>query len=316
MQKLFLVFFPSCLSHDTDSDRIEDLLMIMARAHARHAPSSRLPLSLAAFVVATMLCDWPCDLSSKTASTVVSALEGAAGMEHAMSLYRFPLSILARSPSPFPSPLPPHSPPPSPPLSPFTQTHPQAWADAYGLSADSLLPPSPLSLPPSLPPAPHLEDCAALTALRQQAEQRGERGELPPWADPQPAQEGVRGAQEGGAQGEVGLACCKRAASGEASGEFKASLTVGAEAGASASPPLPTCCTCVPQPPWVLRIGRQCSENWSGAEGCVQMTALRSSSRLLLFPSSPRLLVYSSPHFFVSGALGLGVTWAGARGGQ
>ncbi|CAI5474325.1 unnamed protein product [Closterium sp. Yama58-4] len=59
-----------------------------------------------------------------------------------------------------------------------------AWADAYGLSADSLLPPSPLSLPPSLPPAPHLEDCAALTALRQQAEQRGEGGEVPPWAGP------------------------------------------------------------------------------------------------------------------------------------
>ncbi|CAI7916523.1 unnamed protein product [Closterium sp. NIES-54] len=38
------------------------------------------------------------------------------------------------------------------------------------------------------------------------------------------------------------------------------------------------------------------------------MSALRSSSCLLLFPSSPRLLVYSSPHFFVSGALGLGVT--------
>ncbi|CAI5959231.1 unnamed protein product [Closterium sp. NIES-64] len=220
-------------------------------------------------------------------------------------LYPCSLSL----PLPFPSPSPFAS--PIPPLSPFTQTHPQAWADAYGLSADSLLPPSPLSLPPSLPPAPHLEDCAALTALRQQAEQRGERGELPPWADPQPAQEGVRGAQEGGAQGEVGSACCKRAASGEASGEFKASLTVGAEAGASASPPLPTCCTCVPQPPWAVRIGRQCSENWSGAEGCVQMTALRSSSRLLLFPSSPRLLVYSSPHFFVSGALGLGVTWAG-----
>ncbi|CAI5997212.1 unnamed protein product [Closterium sp. NIES-64] len=234
-----------------------------------------------------MLCDWPCDLSSKTASTVVSALEGAAGMEHAMSLYRFPLSILARSPSPFPSPLPPHSPPPSPPLSPFTQTHPQAWADAYGLSADSLLPPSPLSLPPSLPPAPHLEDCAALTALRQQAEQRGERGELPPWADPQPAQEGVRGAQEGGAQGEVGLACCKRAASGEASGEFKASLTVGAEAGASASPPLPTCCTCVPQPPWVrgadsdnlalTRVVQRDVWEWQFPPSCV-------SRRLLVVP--------------------------------
>ncbi|CAI5486016.1 unnamed protein product [Closterium sp. Naga37s-1] len=60
----------------------------------------------------------------------------------------------------------------------------RAWGDAYGLSAGSLLPPSPLSLPPSLLPAPHLEDCAALTALRQQAEQRGEGGELPSWAGP------------------------------------------------------------------------------------------------------------------------------------
>ncbi|CAI7874370.1 unnamed protein product, partial [Closterium sp. NIES-54] len=100
----------------------------------------------------------------------------------------FPRSLLAHSSSPFPFPSPfpfvppptrphsPHSPPP--PLEPHTLL--QAWADAYGLSPDSLLPPSPLSLPPSLPPAPHLEDCAALTALRQQAEQRGERGELPP----------------------------------------------------------------------------------------------------------------------------------------
>ncbi|CAI5494372.1 unnamed protein product, partial [Closterium sp. Naga37s-1] len=198
-----------------------------------------------------MLCDWPCDLSRKTASTVVSALEGAAGMEHAMSLYR-------------------------------------AWADAYGLSPDSLLPPSPLSLPPSLPPAPHLEDCAALTALRQQAEQWGEGGEPPAWADPQPAQ-GVRGAPEGGAQGEGegGAACCRRAASGEASGEFKASVTVGAAAAASASPPLTACCSCVPQPPWVrgadsdnlalTRVVQRDVWEWQFPPSCV-------SRRLLVVP--------------------------------
>ncbi|CAI7843666.1 unnamed protein product, partial [Closterium sp. NIES-54] len=177
---------PLVMFHDSESDGIADPLRIMARIHARHAPSSRLPISLAAFLVATMLCDWPCDLSRKTASTVVSALEGAAGMEHAMSLYR-------------------------------------AWADAYGLSPDSLLPPSPLSLPPSLPPAPHLEDCAVLTALRQQAEQRGEKGEPPAWADP------PRSSQNG---------CCHPRD------------TWDTELSPSDPPSSSSSCNCPPQPPW------------------------------------------------------------------
>ncbi|CAI5486018.1 unnamed protein product [Closterium sp. Naga37s-1] len=237
------------------------------------------------------------------ASTVVSAMEGAAGMEHAMSLYRVrqqracaqaAATALASSSAPryrcephslppsatafheLEAPCPPCRPfmarPPSPSrllLPPLNPTPPlsysrrrilsilcpapsllTAWADAYGLSPDSLLPPSPLSLPPSLPPAPHLEDCAALTALRQHAEQRGQGGEPPAWAEPQPVQ-GVRGAQ---GEGEAGAACCRRAASGEASCEFKASVRVGAAANAPASPSPAACCTCVPQPPWVRHL--------------------------------------------------------------
>ncbi|CAI5481896.1 unnamed protein product [Closterium sp. Yama58-4] len=58
----------------------------------------------------------------------------------------------------------------------------RTWETLYGLSADSPLPPSAISLPPSIPPPPHLEPCSARTAIRQAAERRGEGGELPPWA--------------------------------------------------------------------------------------------------------------------------------------
>ncbi|CAI5483932.1 unnamed protein product, partial [Closterium sp. Yama58-4] len=223
-----------------------------------------------------MLCASPCDLSSKTASTVVSAMEGAAGMEHAMSLYRpfheleapcpscppfmahppspsrplppplnpapaiLPLAALTcpsvprlhpcslSLPRPFPLSLPIRLPKPPPSLHspPDPQTPPQTWADAYGLSADSLLPPSPLSLPPSLPPAPHLEDCAALTALRQQAEQRGEGGEPPAWADPPRSSEG---------------GCC------HPRGTWHAESSPGETSSSSSS----SSCNCPPQPPWV-----------------------------------------------------------------
>ncbi|CAI5959219.1 unnamed protein product [Closterium sp. NIES-64] len=118
---------------------------LAARALPPSAPQSWLRLLAAALLVLLVV--------ARTAPRGLAAglrefsVGGEAGPEHVLSLYR-------------------------------------AWADAYGLSADSLLPPSPLSLPPSLPPAPHLEDCTALTALRQQAEQRGEGGELPLWAEP------------------------------------------------------------------------------------------------------------------------------------
>ncbi|CAI5462560.1 unnamed protein product [Closterium sp. Yama58-4] len=195
----------------------------------------------------------------------------------------------------------------------------RAWADAYGLSADSLLPPSPLSLPPSLPPAPHLEDCAALTALRQQAEQRGEGGEPPAWADPQPAQEEKRGAQEGGAQGDGGAACCRRGASGEASGEFKASATVGAAAGGSASPSLPACCSCVPQPPWFppscanrrLLVVPWPEDQWHGMGSQVHIMAVLLSVAL----SSNRILVplpasYGRANSTHCHAMGHGSSWS------
>ncbi|CAI5494377.1 unnamed protein product [Closterium sp. Naga37s-1] len=131
---------------------------LAARARPPSAPQSWLRLLPEALLVLLVV--------ARTASRGVAAglrefsVGGEAGPEHVLSLYRveYPPLLMRAS---FP-----------------------AWADAYGLSPDSLLPPSPLSLPPSLPPAPHLDDCAALTALRQQAEQRGEGGKLPSWAGP------------------------------------------------------------------------------------------------------------------------------------
>ncbi|GJP47126.1 hypothetical protein CLOM_g6357 [Closterium sp. NIES-68] len=77
------------------------------------------------------------------------ALAGEAGMEHGMSLYR-------------------------------------AWADAYGLKDHprSPLPPPTLELPASVPPAPHLEDCAQVSFFRFMAEERGGPGggNPPKWA--------------------------------------------------------------------------------------------------------------------------------------
>ncbi|GJP53172.1 hypothetical protein CLOM_g12361 [Closterium sp. NIES-68] len=89
--------------------------------------------------------------SSRAASQVLDAPGGAiggdGGIERAMSLYR-------------------------------------AWEDIYGLKPAKHLPPANVSLPPNVPPAPHLEDCAARTAFRQAAEQRGANGEPPAWTRP------------------------------------------------------------------------------------------------------------------------------------
>ncbi|CAI5474524.1 unnamed protein product [Closterium sp. Yama58-4] len=57
----------------------------------------------------------------------------------------------------------------------------EAWSEAYGLGGDSVLPPSAVSLPLGVPAAPHLEDCARVTAEREAWEQRGGRGEEPAW---------------------------------------------------------------------------------------------------------------------------------------
>ncbi|CAI5458100.1 unnamed protein product [Closterium sp. Yama58-4] len=46
----------------------------------------------------------------------------------------------------------------------------RGWESAYGLQRGSLLPPSPLPLPPDLPPPTHLADCAARTLAREAAE--------------------------------------------------------------------------------------------------------------------------------------------------
>ncbi|CAI5989486.1 unnamed protein product [Closterium sp. NIES-64] len=53
--------------------------------------------------------------------------------------------------------------------------------------AENTFPPSAISLPPDVPPAPHLEDCEARTAFRLSTEKWGERGEPPYWAVPNPA---------------------------------------------------------------------------------------------------------------------------------
>ncbi|CAI7830925.1 unnamed protein product [Closterium sp. NIES-53] len=60
----------------------------------------------------------------------------------------------------------------------------RAWEEAYGLKPDIEMPPEKVTLPASVPPAPHLEDCAALTEARKVAEQRGANGESPVWARP------------------------------------------------------------------------------------------------------------------------------------
>ncbi|CAI5499191.1 unnamed protein product [Closterium sp. Naga37s-1] len=56
----------------------------------------------------------------------------------------------------------------------------RAWERVYGL-ADPAQPPARIALPPNVPRAPHLEDCSARSAFRQQTEARGSRGEAPAW---------------------------------------------------------------------------------------------------------------------------------------
>ncbi|CAI7787279.1 unnamed protein product [Closterium sp. NIES-53] len=93
-----------------------------------------------------------------------------------------------------------------------------AWSQAYGLeNTSTLLPPSPLVLPPNVPLPPHLEDCSARTAARQAAEERGEGGSLPAWARGEPGvccrgsggDAGNGGKGESGGSGDDGRGCCK-----------------------------------------------------------------------------------------------------------
>ncbi|GJP32643.1 hypothetical protein CLOM_g17252 [Closterium sp. NIES-68] len=49
----------------------------------------------------------------------------------------------------------------------------ETWASAYGLDGDSPHPRPSVSLSPDLPPAPHLEDCAARSAFRLSSEEWG-----------------------------------------------------------------------------------------------------------------------------------------------
>ncbi|CAI6002764.1 unnamed protein product [Closterium sp. NIES-64] len=73
------------------------------------------------------------------------------------------------------------------PFSEAVRTLYQHWDSAYGLQAENTFPPSAISLPPDVPPAPHLEDCEARTAFRLSTEKWGKRGEPPFWAVPNPA---------------------------------------------------------------------------------------------------------------------------------
>ncbi|CAI6003661.1 unnamed protein product [Closterium sp. NIES-64] len=80
----------------------------------------------------------------------------------------------------------------------------KAWSEAYGLGADSLLPPSAVSLPAGVPAAPHLEDCARASAEREAWERRGARGEEPAWTreGPRRSEAAASGGCSGQEQGE------------------------------------------------------------------------------------------------------------------
>ncbi|CAI7779471.1 unnamed protein product [Closterium sp. NIES-53] len=93
----------------------------------------------------------------------------------------------------------------------------EAWSEAYGLGGDSVLPPSAVSLPPGVPAAPHLEDCARVIAEREAWERRGEGGEEPAWTRGAPRQADAAAGGGGDSPG----------CSGQAQGEE------------------------VPQPPWI-----------------------------------------------------------------
>ncbi|CAI5536931.1 unnamed protein product [Closterium sp. Naga37s-1] len=60
---------------------------------------------------------------------------------------------------------------------------PQAWELAYDLAEGTVRPPAKISLPPNVPPPPHLEDCAARTAFRESTEKRAANGESPKWSN-------------------------------------------------------------------------------------------------------------------------------------
>ncbi|CAI5971892.1 unnamed protein product [Closterium sp. NIES-64] len=117
-----------------------------------------------------------------------------------------------------------------------------AWEAAYGLQADSPLPPSAIALPPRVPPPPHLEDCVALTAWRWAQEQ---------WEAGEGGEGGKSGS--GGEAGDVGEG------KGEASGETG---KVGAEKKGESGEGLqgmggrgklpPWAAQSHPQPPWIL----------------------------------------------------------------
>ncbi|CAI7771186.1 unnamed protein product [Closterium sp. NIES-53] len=99
------------------------------------------------FSILCLIFEVPARCASEPIDPSSHSVGGESGFEHVMSLYR-------------------------------------VWESIYGLHEDNQLPPANISLPPNVPPAPHLEDCAARTAFRLAAEQRGANGEPPEWARP------------------------------------------------------------------------------------------------------------------------------------
>ncbi|CAI5490895.1 unnamed protein product [Closterium sp. Naga37s-1] len=104
-------------------------------------------MSLVIVVSLLLLCASQPSVLAQMPNTPGGQIGGEAGIERAMSLFRL-------------------------------------WEEAYGLKHDVHMPPSKITLPSIVPPAPHLEECEALTAARKESERREGNGQPRVWARP------------------------------------------------------------------------------------------------------------------------------------
>ncbi|CAI6010971.1 unnamed protein product [Closterium sp. NIES-65] len=104
-------------------------------------------MSLVIVVSLLLLCASQPSVTAQMPNTPGGQIGGEAGIERAMSLFR-------------------------------------VWEEAYGLKHDIHMPPSKITLPSIVPPAPHMEECEALTAARTASERREGNGQPPLWARP------------------------------------------------------------------------------------------------------------------------------------